>query len=201
MSTKDLLIRGTMAVVVTALFAAPGPAQTEDIVARPFMIMTAPVQLSGRPIGIEAKYSYGSRDLTNSAPMQFVHIPSGTRLQVALVSPINPKATAMGGSIQARVAENVQLEGGAIIPRGTLVVGHVNSASSGLEIMFDQMQLSNGTILPISSNVVAGLTDAQKLPQTGGVFLRKDSAALPAGQLLELQLRNPAQVAVNGRVL
>jgi hypothetical protein len=100
----------------------------------------------------------------------------------------------------------------------------VNSASGGLEIMFDQMQLSNGTILPISSNVVAGLTSAQaerkprakslarvfakstmdEAHENGGcvgLFLKTDGTGVPAGQVLELRLRHPAQVAVNGSVL
>jgi hypothetical protein len=219
MSSKDYLLHCAMAVTLTAAFAAPAPAQTEDIQTRPFMIMSAPVQLSGRPMGIEAKYSYGAPDLLNSPPMKFVQIPTGTRLSVALESPINPKAAIMGAAIQARVSENVSLPDGSVIPRGTLVVGHVNSASGGLEIMFDQMQLSNGTILPISSNVVAGLTEAQAqkksfarvIPRAMedahanggcvGLFLKSDGAAVPAGQVLQLKLRHPAQVAVNGNVL
>ena len=220
MFSKDYLLYSALAVALSAAFAAPAPAQTEDIQVQPFMIMSAPVQLSGRPIGIESKYSYGSPDLRNSAaPMKFVQIPAGTRLPVALVAPVDPKVAIMGSAIQARVAQNVALPDGALIPRGTLVVGHVNSASGGLEIMFDQMQLSNGTILPISSNVVAGLTEGQVqkksfariIPRVTadahanggcvGLFLKLDGAPVAAGQVLELKLRNPAQVAISGSVL
>jgi hypothetical protein len=184
-------------------FISPCLAQNEDINLNPFMVISAPVHLSGRPIGIEAKYSYGSpipnNTMVAAAPMNFVHIPVGTSMQVALVTPVSMQTLGKNPVVQARLVSGVTLPTGQVIPANTLVVGHIGAGSPGVtEVRFDQIQLSNGTLLPISSIVLKGAGDS---PVTGLDLPANASTTFPAGQILMLQLKAPAQVAVEGGVL
>lgn len=113
--------------------------------------------------------------------VNFVRMDAGLRLPLRLVTPMSTKL-GVGSAIQAKLNNAVTLSGGEVLPAGTLVVGHAVSQTKacGLQISFDQLQLPNGTIIPIASHLVRGV-DAQK------VFV--------------LELKEPAQVAVEGGVL
>ena len=104
--------------------------------------------------------------------MNFVSIPVGTRLPVTV-------ASSSGGVVRARLADTVKLPTGESIPSGTLVTGYVDGRN---RITFDQLQLSNGTIIPVATRV---------LPVSGcGV-----------NKVVRLEIRERAQVAVTGTIL
>lgn len=104
--------------------------------------------------------------------MTFVSIPVGTRLPVTV-------ASSSAGIVRAHLASTVKLPTGEIIPSGTLVMGHSESPN---RISFDQLQLSNGTIIPIDSRLVS-------------------IGACGASKVMQVEIRQRAQVAVTGSVL
>jgi hypothetical protein len=201
--TSKIALLAAFAAGSVVSFSSPSFAQNEDITAVPFMVISAPVHLSGRPIGIEAKYTYGSPipnkevQVLAAAPVNFVHIPVGTSLQVALISPVSMDTLRKNPLVQARLVNNVTLPSGQIIPTNTLVVGHIAAGAPGItEVRFDQIQLSNGTLLPISASIVEPTGTVAGLD-----FPANTAVSLPAGQVIMLQLNAPAQVAVQGGVL
>lgn len=107
----------------------------------------------------------------------FVQLPVGLQLPIRLVTPIS-RNTALGSTVQARLSRSVTLPGGQVLPAGTLVVGHAIPVSSSspffggagsVQIAFDQLQLSNGTMIPISASIVGGVQPAQQTSMLGNL--------------------------------
>lgn len=108
----------------------------------------------------------------------FVQLPVGLHLPVTLISGISARNVGPGAVVQARLSSNVTLPSGQVLPAGTLVIGHAVGVSAGsplfggpgtVQIAFDQMQLSDGTMLPISATVVGGIQSAQQTAMLGGL--------------------------------
>lgn len=177
----------------------------------PFMVISAPVQFTEAPIGIEAKYSWGSpasnrpvsTQLVRSQPsgtMHFVHVPIGTSMRVALAEAVSTESLQRNPVVQARTTADVKLATGEVLPANTLVVGHVGPGVPGATLIkFDQIQLSDGRIVPISTVLVTAASG----PPAPGLILSAGQGAksFAAGEVLNLRLTAPAQVAVEGGVL
>jgi hypothetical protein len=94
-------------------------------------------------------------------------IPAGTALPVMLSSTLDAKKDKPGRKISARVMQEVRLPGGASIPAGARVVGHILQVSSAtpasasrLVVKFDQVD-SRGHSFPLTTSLraVASMTE------------------------------------------
>lgn len=102
----------------------------------------------------------------------FVHLPAGMRLPIQLITAVDSNTTVSGDVVRARLSSDVQLNGGEILPAGTIVLGHVEPSTVGggaVTVAFDQLQLSNGTMVPISASVVGGVRAEQQRTMLSGL--------------------------------
>lgn len=206
--TAEVVALACSAVITSA---APSYALDNDYHPLPFMVISAPVQFTEAPIGIEAKYSWGSpasnRPVSTqlvrrqpSGTMHFVHVPVGTSMRVTLSEGVSPDSLRQNPVVQARTTADVTLATGEVLPANTLVVGHVGSGIAGATLIkFDQIQLNDGRIVPIST----ALMTVENGPPAPGLILSTGQGAksFAAGEVLNLQFTAPAQVAVEGGVL
>ncbi|HEY9776945.1 MAG TPA: hypothetical protein V6C81_24485 [Planktothrix sp.] len=90
------------------------------------------------------------------------YAPSGLTIPIDLQTAISTQVAKEGDYIQAKVNENVPLNGVSYIPAGTVVSGEISESEAGrrlsrsgsLNIEFNQMRLPNGQIIEISGHLV-----------------------------------------------
>jgi len=92
------------------------------------------------------------------------NIPSGKSFWVRLLDPVASYSSKPGTSVRALLIQSPDCEGAAVFPAGLEVDGQVTSVrkvglgfkndTANLEIIFDRIVASDGTILPIASQVV-----------------------------------------------
>lgn len=116
---------------------------------------TRPAPASSRPAG--------SQNTAGPAPApaatQPLIVPAGTEVPVALVATLSTKNAKVGQAIQARVTNDVVVDGRTVIAQGLTVAGSVINVVSGsdriggtpgLVLAFDRLELPNGTDVPIA---------------------------------------------------
>jgi hypothetical protein len=80
--------------------------------------------------------------------------PESHKARLALLSPISSKAS-NGSSFMARVEDPVEVDGKPVLPKGTLVEGHLETKPArlmmrrgALRMIFDRIKLPDGTVQP-----------------------------------------------------
>jgi hypothetical protein len=104
-----------------------------------------------------------------------IEILDGTILPVQLSSTISLGKAAPGRPISARIAQDVALENGAVLRRGTKVLGHIVSVTAGnpsrIAFTFDRIEYSKSSTVSIATNLRALASnleiDSASLPTTG----------------------------------
>jgi hypothetical protein len=90
--------------------------------------------------------------LTGREPRLLVTIPSGTRLRLALESPVSSETARSGDAISAEVTSPVRIEGVEAIPAGARLVGRVAEAAPAeasegrgrMTLAFESVELPGG---------------------------------------------------------
>ncbi len=109
-------------------------------------------------------------------------IPAGTQFAAALTAALSTKTARVGDPVEARVANDVMIDGRRAIAAGALVHGKVTNVISGshkiggtaaLGVRFDGLELRSGTIATINSS----------LTQAGKSETAKDTAKILGGAL------------------
>jgi hypothetical protein len=99
----------------------------------------------------------------------------GTLLPVQLSSTISWDKAVPGQPISARIAQDVALENGVVLRRGTKVVGHIVSVTPGnpsrIAFTFDKVEYSKSNSVSVATNLRALASfleiDGASLPSTG----------------------------------
>jgi hypothetical protein len=88
----------------------------------------------------------------------------------ALQTSINAKTAKVGDFVTAKLAGSVQIPDGTKLPRGTVLLGHIdqvqaveNSGTSTVVLTFDKAQPKDGQVIPIKSTIVGVSTDGGDL--------------------------------------
>lgn len=99
-------------------------------------------------------------------------VPAGTQLSVEFVSPLSTKTAKVGDRVDARLAEDLVVDGRRVAPAGARVEGSVTQVVSGskkiggtptLGVNFDGLQLAGGGMVAISGQLVQqGKSDTAK---------------------------------------
>jgi hypothetical protein len=189
----------TASAIATAsiLLGAGLPASAQNLLLQPQQLHSRYVYFMPVPaVNVRTTYSAVVEDETLPVAT-FAEIPAGTRLPVTLESRVRFDELKDATVVRAHINKPVVLKSGQTIPTGTLVVGHIikmaNSEWLGPEavkVVFDQIQLTNGTMVPI----------AAKAPNEM-IFAPTTSHAYEPGETLELEITAPAQVSNIGAVL
>lgn len=125
--------------------------------------------------GRAAESSGSSVFEVSSAPAapktEIVRIPVGTRLPITLIDGIIAGSTTDGDVIHARLNSDIHLRSGHVIPTGTLILGHADAVAtksplfngpSTVQVSFDQLRISDATMIPFAATIVAGIHAEQK---------------------------------------
>jgi hypothetical protein len=105
-----------------------------------------------------------------------VYAPAGQIIPITLKMSIDTEAAKAGDIIQGSLSQNINL-GESTIPAGTIATGQVESAKKGgrftksgeLQITFTQLQLPDGSQIPISGHIVGGIGKYKAGKQPGEV--------------------------------
>jgi hypothetical protein len=103
------------------------------------------------------------------------NMPDGTILPVRLSSTISLDKAVPGQPISARIAQDVPLENGVVLRRGTKVLGHIVSVTAGnpsrIAFTFDRIEYSKSNTISIATNLRALAStleiDSAATPETG----------------------------------
>lgn len=120
-------------------------------------------------------------------------IPAGTRFIIRLADKLDTSKVKVGKNFQAKLAEDLAAPGGAIIPRGKRVKGHVSAVDRGfharLLLSFDEVETQHGWMPLVAT--VTGVPGEHAVKQSGseGEIARRgpskgrmvESAAMGAG--------------------
>ena len=78
----------------------------------------------------------------------------GRKARLALLSQISSKSPS-GSSFMAKVDDTVEVDGKSVLPKGTLVEGHLETTPArrmmrrgALRMIFDRIKLPDGTVQP-----------------------------------------------------
>lgn len=128
-------------------------------------------------------------------------VPAGSQLSVEFVSPISTKTAKVGDRVDARLAEDLVVDGRRVAPTGARVEGSVTQVVSGskkiggtptLGVNFDRLELAGGGLVAISGQLV----------QQGKSDTAKDSAkiagAAVAGAILGHQIDDDKGKLIGG---
>jgi hypothetical protein len=172
------------------------PASAQSVLRQPQQVHTRYLYFMPMPAVKVRTYSAVVEDEA-PAVATFAEIPAGTRLPVTFESRVRFDELKDATVVRAHINKPVALKSGQTIPTGTLVVGHITKIANSewlgpeaVKVVFDQIQLTNGTMLPI----------AAKAPNEM-IFAPTTSHAYEAGETLELEITAPAQVSAIGGVL
>ena len=117
------------------------------------------------------------------------HSSAGRKARLALLSQISSKSPS-GSSFMARLEDPVELEGKPVLPRGTLVEGHLETISArrmmrrgSLRMIFDRIKLPDGTVQPARFELSSTESEAAKTDSEGTVHptVSKKRLALQLG--------------------
>ena len=117
-----------------------------------------------------------------AAPLPPLVIPAGTQFAAALTAALSTKTARVGDPVEARVADDLMIDGRRAIAAGALVHGKVTNVISGshkiggaaaLGVRFDGLELQSGKVATINSS----LTQAAKSETA------KDTAKILGGAL------------------
>jgi hypothetical protein len=111
----------------------------------------------------------------NQGKSYSTNLPDGTILPVQLSSTISLDKAVPGSPISARIAQDVPLENGVVLRRGTKVLGHIVSVTPGnpsrIAFTFDKVEYSKSNSLAVATNLRALAStleiDGASLPSTG----------------------------------
>jgi hypothetical protein len=103
------------------------------------------------------------------------NMPDGTILPVQLSSTISLDKAVPGQPLSARIAQDVSLENGVVLRRGTKVLGHIVSVTPGnpsrIAFTFDKVEYSKSNSLAVATNLRALAStleiDSASTPETG----------------------------------
>jgi hypothetical protein len=113
----------------------------------------------------------------------------GRKARLALLSQISSKSPS-GSAFMARLEEPVEQEGKAVLPKGTLVEGHLETTPArrmmrrgALRMVFDRIKLPDGTIQPARFEFSSTESDSVKTDSEGTVHptVSKKRLALQLG--------------------
>ena len=120
-------------------------------------------------------------------------IPAGTKFIIRLSDKLDTSKLKPGKHFQAKLAEDLVAPGGAVIPRGKKVKGHVSAVESGfharLLLSFDEIETRHGWMPLIATVTGVPGEHAVKTPNAEGEIERRgprkgrmiESAAIGAG--------------------
>lgn len=92
-----------------------------------------------------------------------VTVPAGTQLAIELVAPLSSKTASVGNAVEARLAEDLRVDGRRVAKAGASVRGSVTEVVSGsrkigarplLRVEFTQLALADGTTAAISASAL-----------------------------------------------
>ncbi len=113
----------------------------------------------------------------------------GRRTRLALLSPISSKS-ASGASFMAKMEDPLELDGKPVLPRGTLVEGHLETVPArrpmrrgALRMIFDRVKLPDGTVQAARFELASTESDSAKTDDEGTVHptLSKKRLAIELG--------------------
>ena len=111
----------------------------------------------------------------NQGKSNATNMPDGTILPVQLSSTISLYKAVPGQPISARIAQDVSLENGVVLRRGTKVLGHIVSVIPGnpsrIAFTFDRIEYSKSNTVSVATNLRALAStleiDSASTPETG----------------------------------
>src|SRR6202162_2349106 len=115
--------------------------------------------------------------------------PEGPRARLALLSQISSKSPS-GSSFMAKVEDAVEVDGKSVLPKGTLVEGHLETVPArrmmrrgALRMVFDRVKLPDGTVQPARFELSSTESDSAKTDSEGTVHptVSKKRLALQLG--------------------
>jgi hypothetical protein len=109
------------------------------------------------------------------APAVQPPLPRIRKARLALVSQISSKSPT-GSSFMAKLEDPVEVEGKPVLPKGTLVEGHLETFPArrmmrrgALRMVFDRVKLPDGTVQPARFELSSTESDAAKTDSEGTV--------------------------------
>ena|SRR5713101_940988 len=113
----------------------------------------------------------------------------GSKARLALLSQISSKSPS-GSSFMAKLEDLVEVDGKCLLPKGTLVEGHLETVPArrpmrrgALRMVFDRVKLPDGTVLPARFQLFSIESDSAKTDSEGTVHptVSKKRLALQLG--------------------
>jgi hypothetical protein len=142
--------------------------------------------------GLAAAQAPGQRlPSATAAPSNLM--PEGTKFIVRLSDKLDTGKAKSGKHFQAKLAEDLAAPGGAVIPRGRKIKGHVSSVERGfharLLLSFEEIETQHGWVPLVATVTGVPGEHAVKQPNSEGEIERKgpskgrmiESAAIGAG--------------------
>ena len=137
------------------------------------------------------------------------NLPAGTLLTVRLKNPIFAQNPGEKGTFEALVDEAVVVEGNKLVPRGTPVLGRVESARSSsvgsnrgyVRLALDSIRLGDFDLPVLTSSLFVRGNFAESSPSQGDTAQRSSPIVihLEKGRRLTFRLSEPAYVAASQR--
>lgn len=133
-----------------------------------------------------------------------VEVAAGTPITLALSSDLSSKTSQPGDSFVATVAADVVVDGRVVVPTGTRVTGNVTEVISGshsigavpaLGLKFNQLELADGQIIPISGELMEQ-GKSEKVQDTAKIL-----GGVAAGAILGHQIKTNNRGKVIGGLL
>jgi hypothetical protein len=187
MSTRTLSAR--ISVVVAALAVASTWAQTPTASGPPGAGAQVSGQASGQaavPNTVGARDSAGSETTARSGEGA-VALASGSSVNAVLTKPVDSKRNKPGDPVSARTTQDARTEGGAVIPKGSQLAGHITrvqaqgtgEAASSIALVFDKAVTRDGremalggvgvqAVAAAEENMAAGAGDTDAMIGGGG---------------------------------
>jgi hypothetical protein len=135
-------------------------------------------------------FAAGSYAQERVTPLPTAHISSvGRKVRLALLSQISSKSPS-GSSFMAKLEEPVEVDGKPVLPKGTLVEGHLETIPArrmmrrgALRMVFDRIKLPDGTVQPARFELSATESNSAKTDSEGTVHptVSKKRLALQLG--------------------
>ncbi|MGH9536410.1 MAG: hypothetical protein ACRD3H_00715 [Terriglobales bacterium] len=111
----------------------------------------------------------------NPAPVVGRASPEAGKARFSLLSPISSKSPT-GSSFMAKLEDPVEVDGKPVLPKGTLVEGHLETTaarrplrSGALRMIFDRIKLPDGSVQPARFELSATETNSAKTDSEGRV--------------------------------
>jgi hypothetical protein len=135
-------------------------------------------------------FAAGSYAQERITPLPDARLSSvGRKARLALLSQITSKSPS-GSSFMARLEDPVEVDGRPVLPKGTLVEGHLETTPArrmmrrgALRMIFDRIKLPDGTVQPARFELSSTESDSAKTDSEGTVHptVSKKRLALQLG--------------------